>query len=120
MGFIQYTRVTNGKSQVPGSSARWRARGNRAPHSPRDLRPGLAASVGFGFCLGIWVSAITVKRAIRDLQTVGLVRFVPGFATIVHRRQRFIRDLDLGVGSPENAKRLGQEASIKLVSVAHQ
>ena len=66
------------------------------------------------------VSAITVKRALRDMQTVGLIRSVPGFATIVRRQQRFIRDLDTAFGSTENAQHLGKQASIRLIAVAHR
>jgi DNA-binding GntR family transcriptional regulator len=66
------------------------------------------------------VSAITVKRALRDLQTVGLLRSVPGFATIVRRQQRFIRDLDTAFGSSENARHVGSRASIRLLAVGHR
>ena len=39
------------------------------------------------------VSAITVKRALRDLKMAGLVRSVAGLGTFVRQRERFVQDL---------------------------
>lgn len=84
-------------------------------YAPDSALPSIAALTA-----EFQVSAITVKRALRDLQTVGLIRSVPGFATIVRRQQRFIRDLDTAFGSSENARHLGQHASIRLLGVGHR
>jgi len=65
------------------------------------------------------VSDITVKRALRDLQTAGVLRSVQGLGTFVRERRRFIRDLDFSFNSLEDARRLGLSASIRLLS-AHQ
>jgi len=63
------------------------------------------------------VSDIRVKRALRDLQTAGVLRSVQGLGTFVRERPRFIRDLDFSFNSLEDAHRVS--ASIRLLS-AHQ
>jgi DNA-binding GntR family transcriptional regulator len=66
------------------------------------------------------VSAITIKRALRDLQTAGILRAVPGLGTFVRERRRFIRDLDFSLTSHEDALRLGLKPSIRLVSLTRE
>lgn len=66
------------------------------------------------------VSAITIKRALRDLQPTGILRTVPGLGTFVRERRRFIRDLDFSFTSLGDAKRLGLEPSLRLVSVTRE
>ncbi|QPC95747.1 GntR family transcriptional regulator [Mesorhizobium sp. INR15] len=63
------------------------------------------------------VSAITIKRALRDLQPAGILRSVPGLGTFVREQRRFIRDLDFSLTSHEDALRLGLKPSIRLVSL---
>lgn len=63
------------------------------------------------------VSAITIKRALRDLQPSGVLRSVPGLGTFVRERRRFIRDLDFSLTSHHDALRLGLTPSIRLVSI---
>ena len=66
------------------------------------------------------VSAITVKRALRDLQTSGVLRSVAGVGTFVRERQRFVRNLEFSLNSLEDAARLGLDASIELISVTRE
>jgi DNA-binding GntR family transcriptional regulator len=66
------------------------------------------------------VSAITIKRAIRDLQTAGVLRSVQGLANFVHTPLRFIRDLEFSFSSLEDADRRGQELTIELLSVGRE
>lgn len=66
------------------------------------------------------VSAITVKRALRDLQPAGILRSVPGLGTFVRDQRRFIRDLDFSLTSHEDALRLGLKPSIHLVSLTQE
>lgn len=66
------------------------------------------------------VSAITIKRALRDLQPAGILRSVPGLGTFVREQRRFIRDLDFSLTSFENVLRLGLKPSIHLVSLTRE
>lgn len=66
------------------------------------------------------VSAITVKRALRDLQPAGVLRSVPGLGTFVRERRRFIRDLDYSLTSFDDALRLGLKPAISLVSLGRE
>lgn len=66
------------------------------------------------------VSAITIKRALRDLQPAGILRAVPGLGTFVRERRRFIRDLDFSLTSQDDALRLGLRPSIRLVSLTRE
>jgi DNA-binding GntR family transcriptional regulator len=66
------------------------------------------------------VSAITVKRALRDLQPAGVLRSVPGLGTFVRDQRRFIRDLDFSLTSFDDALRLGLKPSIHLVSLTQE
>ncbi|MFU0505712.1 GntR family transcriptional regulator [Pseudaminobacter sp. NGMCC 1.201702] len=66
------------------------------------------------------VSAITVKRALRDLQTTGVLRAVAGLGTFVRERSRFIRDLGFSFNSLEDARRLGLDVTIQLLSISNE
>jgi len=66
------------------------------------------------------VSAITVKRAFRDLQPAGVLRSVPGLGTFVREQRRFIRDLDYSLTSHADALRLGLNPSISLKSLTQE
>lgn len=66
------------------------------------------------------VSVITTKRAIRDLQSAGILRSVPGLGTFVREQRRFIRDLDLSLTSMDDARRLGFTPSIQLISITRE
>jgi DNA-binding GntR family transcriptional regulator len=66
------------------------------------------------------VSAITVKRALRDLQPAGVLRTVPGLGTFVRERRRFIRDLDFSLTSYDDAIRHGLKPSIQLQSITRE
>jgi DNA-binding GntR family transcriptional regulator len=66
------------------------------------------------------VSAITVKRALRDLQPAGVLRSVPGLGTFVREQRRFIRDLDYSLTSHADALRLGLNPSNSLKSLTQE
>lgn len=66
------------------------------------------------------VSAITIKRALRDLQPAGILRSVPGLGTFVREQRSFIRDLDFSLTSFDDALRLGLKPSIHLVSLTRE
>ncbi|MEI9411869.1 MULTISPECIES: GntR family transcriptional regulator [unclassified Mesorhizobium] len=66
------------------------------------------------------VSAITIKRALRDLQSAGILRSVPGLGTFVREQRRFIRDLDFSLTSYDDALRLGLKPSIHLISLTRE
>ncbi|TPM14810.1 GntR family transcriptional regulator [Mesorhizobium sp. B2-3-5] len=66
------------------------------------------------------VSAITIKRALRDMQAAGILRSVPGLGTFVREQRRFIRDLDFSLTSYDDALRLGLKPSIRLVSLTRE
>ncbi|NIA67865.1 GntR family transcriptional regulator [Pelagibius litoralis] len=66
------------------------------------------------------VSLITTKRALRDLQSAGILRSVPGLGTFVREQRRFIRNLDLSLTSMDDARRLGFTPSIQLISITRE
>lgn len=66
------------------------------------------------------VSVITIKRALRDLQTAGTLRSVRGLGTFVRERRRFIRDLQFSLTSLEDARRQGLTLSIDLISITRE
>jgi DNA-binding GntR family transcriptional regulator len=66
------------------------------------------------------VSAITVKRALRDLQSSGALTSVPGKGTFVKEQHRFLRELDVWMSSMDNARRLGFKPSIELLSITKE
>jgi len=49
------------------------------------------------------VSGITVKRALRDLQSIGILRAVPGLGTFVRETRRLIRDICFSLTSLEES-----------------
>jgi DNA-binding GntR family transcriptional regulator len=66
------------------------------------------------------VSAITVKRALRDLHMSGVLRSIAGRGTFVKERQRFVRDLTHSFNSVEDARRLGVNMTIELIGVTRE
>lgn len=66
------------------------------------------------------VSAITVKRALRDLQTSGLLTAVAGKGTFVKQQRRFLRELDVGMSSMEDARRHGQKLTMQMISITRE
>ncbi|MEM5461072.1 GntR family transcriptional regulator [Paraburkholderia phytofirmans] len=66
------------------------------------------------------VSSITVKRALRDLQSAGALTSIPGKGTFVKDRRRFIRELDVCMSSVDDAVRLGFDAEIQLISITKE
>lgn len=92
--------------------ARRIGRGDYGSSEPLPSTTALSAEFG--------VSAITVKRALRDLQTAGLLRSTPGLGTFVREQRRFVRDLDLSFTSVEDLKRMGKKASMRLISVGRR
>src|SRR5262249_49877454 len=65
------------------------------------------------------VSPITVKRALRDLQSAGALTSVPGKGTFVKEHRRFLRDLDIRALTG-NARRLGFETTMELISITKE
>lgn len=66
------------------------------------------------------VSPITIKRALRDLQAAGALISIPGKGTFVKEQRRFIRELDVWMTSLENAKKLGFQPSLELISITKE
>jgi DNA-binding GntR family transcriptional regulator len=66
------------------------------------------------------VSAITVKRAVRDLQSSGLLTAVAGKGTFVKTKRRFLRELDVGMSSIDDARRHGQVLTMRIISVTRE
>ncbi|RKR31498.1 MULTISPECIES: GntR family transcriptional regulator [Paraburkholderia] len=66
------------------------------------------------------VSAITVKRALRDLQSAGLLTSIPGKGTYVKDRFRFICELDACMSALDSARRLGFQPKMELVSLTKE
>lgn len=86
--------------------------------SAGHYRPGSALPSAATLATEFEVSAITIKRALRDLQTSGVLRSVAGLGTFVRERRRFVRDLDFSFNSLEDAARLGLGTTIDLISVS--
>jgi|GEM_PF-551503 len=63
------------------------------------------------------VSLITVKRALKDLQSEGLLTSRVGLGTFVKRPKRFVRDYNVSLNSMDDAQRLGFEPRIELLSI---
>lgn len=82
--------------------------------------PGAALPSTMALASEFGVSAITIKRALRDLQTAGLIRSVPGLGTFVREQRRFVRDLDISFASQEDIARLGQKTSIELLGIGQR
>lgn len=66
------------------------------------------------------VSPITVKRAVRDLQSAGVLTSIPGKGVFVNEQRRFVRELDVWMSSLDNARRLGFEATMELISITKE
>lgn len=86
--------------------------------SAGDYAPGAALPSAAALSTEFDVSAITVKRALRDLQTSGVLRSVHGLGTFVREKRRFVRNLDFSFNSLADAERLGMTASVQLISVS--
>jgi DNA-binding GntR family transcriptional regulator len=67
------------------------------------------------------VSAITVRRALRDLQHAGVLRVVPGLGTFINTRPRFLRNLNRSkyplYGVLDDPDHLGRNVGIQFRSV---
>ncbi len=57
-------------------------------------KPDVALPSVQGFVAELGVSAITICRALTDLQNAGLLRAVPGLGTFVNSSRRFVRHLN--------------------------
>lgn len=66
------------------------------------------------------VSAITVRRALRDLQPTGAIRTIPGLGTFVPERRRFVRELDFSLASVTEAREIGLKTLVQLASVTRE
>ncbi|WP_342709927.1 GntR family transcriptional regulator [Bradyrhizobium sp. B124] len=66
------------------------------------------------------VSAITIKRALRDLQSTGVLRTVSGLGTFIRERHRFIRDVNFGFTSPKDEQDVECKPRIQLRSVSRE
>ncbi|RWA51884.1 hypothetical protein AU476_20190 [Cupriavidus sp. UYMSc13B] len=66
------------------------------------------------------VSSITIKRALRDLQSTGVLTSIPGKGTFVKNRFRFIRELDVCMSSLDNARQLGFQPKMELISITKE
>lgn len=66
------------------------------------------------------VSIITVKRALRDLQAAGMLTAVAGKGTFVKERRRFLREIDIGMSSSEDARRRGLQLTMQLISITKE
>jgi DNA-binding GntR family transcriptional regulator len=83
-------------------------------------KPGqaIASTALLGEELG--VSPITVKRAVRDLQSAGVLTSVPRKGIFVKEQRRFVRELDAWHSSMDNARQLGFEPSMRLISITRE
>jgi DNA-binding GntR family transcriptional regulator len=74
-----------------------------------------------GFAAELGVSAITIRRALTDLQNAGMLRAVPGLGTYVNNTRRFVRHLnrvrDPHYGAFEEALHVGKTATVQPISV---
>ncbi|WP_426441312.1 GntR family transcriptional regulator [Bradyrhizobium genosp. P] len=66
------------------------------------------------------VSAITIKRALRDLQSTGILRAVPGLGTFICETRRFVCNTEFGFTSFKDVQRLGLKPRIQLTSVTRE
>lgn len=68
------------------------------------------------------VSAITVRRALRDLQHAGVLRTVPSLGTFVNANRRFLRYLNRSrdplYGTLDDADHLGRSVGVEFKSMA--
>jgi DNA-binding GntR family transcriptional regulator len=84
-------------------------------------KPDIALPSVQGFANELNVSAITIRRALTDLQNAGLLRAVPGLGTFVNASRRFVRHLnrvrDPLYGAFEEAAHIGKTATVQPLSV---
>jgi DNA-binding GntR family transcriptional regulator len=84
-------------------------------------KPDVALPSVQGFVAELGVSAITIRRALTDLQNAGLLRAVPGLGTFVNSSRRFVRHLnrvrDPLYGAFEEAAHIGRTATVQPLSV---
>jgi DNA-binding GntR family transcriptional regulator len=84
-------------------------------------RPDEALPSVLGFAKELDVSAITVRRALADLQNAGLLRTIRGLGTFINTSRRFVRHLnsvrDPHYGAFEDAQVQGKTATSKVLSV---
>ncbi|MEA2910000.1 MAG: GntR family transcriptional regulator [Bradyrhizobium sp.] len=84
-------------------------------------KPDVALPSVQGFVAELGVSAITIRRALTDLQNAGLLRAVPGLGTYVNATRRFVRHLnrvrDPHYGAFEEALHIGKTANVRPLSV---
>ena len=66
------------------------------------------------------VSPITVKRAVRDLQTAGLLTSVPGKGTFVKAERRLVIPMGAWLSSLDLIRKLGFEPRIELASITKE
>ncbi|SPS02189.1 Transcriptional regulator, GntR family [Cupriavidus taiwanensis] len=66
------------------------------------------------------VSSITIKRALRDLQSIGALTSIPGKGTFVKDRGRFIGELDVCISSRDNARHFGFQPKMELISITKE
>ncbi|MBP0625253.1 GntR family transcriptional regulator [Cupriavidus consociatus] len=66
------------------------------------------------------VSSITIRRALRDLQSTGVLKSIPGKGTFVKNRFRFVRELDVCMSSLDDARRLGFRPKMELISITKE
>lgn len=84
-------------------------------------KPDVALPSVQGFAAELGVSAITIRRALTDLQNAGLLRAVPGLGTFVNASRKFVRHLnrvrDPLYGAFEEAEHIGKTATVQTLSV---
>ncbi|WOH80335.1 GntR family transcriptional regulator [Bradyrhizobium sp. BEA-2-5] len=85
-----------------------------------EYKPGERVPSAAALAQEFGVSAITVRRALRDLQSAGVLRTVPGAGTFVREMRRFIRDLDFSFPSRAKAQQRGLKSPIQLTSVTRE
>ncbi|MGY5795536.1 GntR family transcriptional regulator len=85
-----------------------------------EYKPGKPLPSTAEFADEFGVSAITVKRALRDLQPMGILRTVPGLGTFVRETRRFVCDLDFTSTSPEGAKQSALGSTVEVTSVTRE
>ncbi|RUV95764.1 GntR family transcriptional regulator [Mesorhizobium sp.] len=66
------------------------------------------------------VSSITIKRALRDLQSTGILRTVPGLGIFVRERRRLVRELDFCFTSLGEAQRPGPGRPVHVTSITRE
>jgi DNA-binding GntR family transcriptional regulator len=110
------TRPSGGRLLYEFARETIEARIGEGVYRPDEALPSVLA-----FSRELKVSAITVRRALADLQNAGLLRTVRGLGTFISTSRRFVRHLnrvnDPHYGAFEDAKVQGKTASAKVISV---